>query len=105
MSDRKQDMGSAGVSPQPNKDLVFPIWRLEGRVREQLRQGVKTLSGSVVALAVSSSMFTYVRMIGNELIVKYVEGCVAVSASALLTGEEVKVYDATIHNICSGVDI
>jgi hypothetical protein len=89
----------------PHKDPVFPIWKLEGQVREQLRRGVKTLSGSVVAVSVGSSAFTYIRKYDNDLIVKYIDGCVTVTASAKLMGEEVKVYDVAVHNICSKVDL
>jgi hypothetical protein len=101
----KKHSSSTGASSPLNNDAVFSVWKLEGQVREQLRRGVKTTNGSVVALSVGSSTLTYVRIIGNELIVKYVEGCVVVSAPALLAGEEVKVYDATIYNICSGANI
>jgi hypothetical protein len=41
----------------------------------------------------------------DDLVVKYVEGCVVVTASAKLLGEEAKVYDVAMHNICSEVDI
>jgi vacuolar-type H+-ATPase subunit E/Vma4 len=100
---QKQNITS--VSPQTN-DSFFPIWRLERQVAEQLRRGVKTIDGSTVAVSIGSSTFTYVRKIGNELVVKYVEGCVVVTASAKLAeGEEVKVYDVSVHNICSRVDI
>ncbi len=98
----KQNINS--VSSQTN-DLVFPLWKLERQVAEQLRRGVKTQSGSVVAVSVGSSMFTYVRHHGGVLVVKYIEGCVAVTASAEVAEEEVKVYDVSVHNICSRVDI
>jgi len=97
---KKQGMGSPG-----KEDLVFPIWKAEGQIKEQLHRGVKTINGSVVAVAISSSAFTYVRKIGNELVVKYVEGCVVTTASAKLAGEEVKLYDVSVHNICSRVDL
>jgi hypothetical protein len=100
-----QEKDKSAEEMLPHKDPVFPIWKLEGQVREQLRRGVKTLSDSVVAVSVGSSAFTYVRMIGDDLVVKYVDQCVAVTASAKLVGEEAKVYNVTVHNICSKVDL
>jgi hypothetical protein len=96
---QKQNTGSP-----PNEN---PVWKLEGQVREQLRRGVKVLGGAVVAVSVGSSMFTYIKKLDNELIVKYIDGCVVVTASAwlLATEEEVKVYDVSIYNICSKVDL
>ncbi len=90
-----------GTSPL---DRDLPIWRLERQIAEQLRRGVE-VNGSVVAVSVGSSMFTYVRLIGNDLIVKYIEGCVVVTVSAKAVGEEVKVYNVAVHNICSAVDL
>ncbi len=101
----QQNIDSVEASPRPNEDPVFPMWKLERQVAEQLRRGVKTLSGSVVAVSIGSSMFTYVAKHGNELVVKYVDGCVAVTASAEVVGEEVKVYDVSVRNICSSADI
>ncbi len=101
----QQNIDSVGASPRPNEDPVFPMWKLERQVAEQLRRGVKTLSGSVVAVSIGSSAFTYVRRIGGDLVVKYVDGCVAVTAFAKLLGEEAKVHNVTVHNICSAVDL
>ena len=99
-----QEKTATGAS-SPIKDPVFPIWKIEEQVREQLRSGVKTLGGAVVAVAVGSSAFTYIKKYDNELVVKYVDGCVAVTASARLVGEEVKAYNVDVHNICSRVDL
>jgi len=99
-----QEKTATGAS-SPVKDPVFPLWKIERQVAEQLRRGVKVLDGSVVAVSTGSSMFTYVRKIDNELIIKYVEGCIAVTVSAVLIGEEVKVHNVTVHNICSGVEL
>jgi len=105
MTSHEKDKSPGGMPPLV-ENLVFPVWQLERQVAEQLRRGVKTLSGSVVAVSVGSSMFTYIRKQVNELIVKYIDGCVVVTASAwLLAEEEVKVYDVSIHNICSSVDL
>jgi hypothetical protein len=92
-------------SSQPNKDPVFPIWRIEEKVREQILRGVKTSGGAEVAVSVGSSTFTYIRKIGNELTVKYIDRCAVVTATANLVGDEVKVNNVTIHNICSEADI
>jgi hypothetical protein len=90
----------------PIEDPISAIWKLERQVAEQLRHGVRTSDGSTVAVSVGSSMFTYVRRIGNELIVKYVGGCVVVTASARLVEEtKVQVHSVSVHNICSNVDI
>jgi hypothetical protein len=104
MSQEKQHTSPAGASPL-GKDPIFPIWKLEEQVREQLRRGVRTLSGAVVAASIGSSMFTYVSKTGDKLLVKYVDGCVVITAYAILMGEEVKVNNVTVHNICSRVDI
>jgi hypothetical protein len=105
MCSQEKAVGSVGV-PSPSKDPGFPMWRLERQVAEQLRYGVRSADGSVVAVSIGSGMFTYVRRVGSELIVKYVEGCVAVTASAKLVEEtKVQVYDVSIHNICSAVDL
>jgi hypothetical protein len=103
MTSQEKDKSAGEMSP--HKDPVFPIWELEGQVREQLRRGVKVLGGSVVAVSVGSSSFTYVRMSADDLVVKYVDGCVAVTASAKQVEEEAKVYNVTVHNICSKVDL
>jgi len=97
--------GSAGASHPPVKTMFFPIWKLEEQVREQLRRGVKTPGGAEVAVAVGSSAFSYIKKYDNELIIKYVEGCVAITATAKLIGEEAKVYNVDVHNICSKVDL
>jgi hypothetical protein len=91
----------AGASSPPDPQ----IWKLEEQVREQLRRGVRVLGGAVVAASVGSSAFTYIKKYDNELIIKYVDGCVAVTASVRMAGEEAKVYNVTVHNICSRVDI
>ena len=104
MTSQEKDSKSAG-EVSPHKDPVFPMWQLERQVAEQLRRGVRTADGSDVAISVGSSMFTYIRKVGNDLIVKYVDCCVAVSVSAKLVGEETKVYSVTMHNICSEVDL
>jgi len=104
MTSQEKDSKSAG-EVFPHRDPVFPMWQLERQVAEQLRRGVRTADGSVVAISVGSSMFTFVRKVGDDLIVKYVDCCVAVSVSAKLVGEEAKVYSVTVHNICSEVDL
>lgn len=50
-------------------------------------------------------MFTYVRRNADELIIKYIDGCVVITAYAKLAGEEAKVYNVTAHNICSRVEL
>jgi len=95
---------SVGASSPPDGP-VFPIWKVERQIAEQLHRGVKTIDGSVVAVSVGSSMFTYVRHRDNVLVVKYIDGCIAVTASAEVAGEEVKVYNVSVHNICSAVDL
>jgi len=104
MSSEKTASSAGGMSP-PDKDYVFPLWKIERQIAEQLRRGVKVRDGSDVAMSVGSSMFAYVRKIGDELIIKYVEGCIAVTVSAVLMGEEAKVYDVSVHNICSRVEL
>ena len=103
MASQENDKPAGGTPPVENP--VFPIWQLERQVAEQLRRGVRTADGSVVAISVGSSMFTFVKKVGDDLIVKYVDCCIAVSVSAKLVGEEVKVYNVTVHNICSEVDL
>lgn len=89
----------------PKEDPVFPIWKMEEQIKEQLWRGVKTLGGAVVAVTVGSSTFTYIRRFDDELTVKYVDGCVVVTASAILTEEGAKVHNVSVYNICSSVDI
>jgi len=101
MSSEKTAVGESS----PVKDPVFPLWKIERQVAEQLRHGVKLLSGAEVAVSVGSSMFTYVRRNADELIIKYIDGCVVITVSAVLMGEEAKVYDVSVHNICSGVEL
>ena len=108
MTSHEKDKSPGGMPPLENP--VFPIWQLERQVAEQLHRGVRTTDGSVVAISVGSSMFTFVKKVGDDLIVKYVDCCIVVSASAKLVGnklvkKEVKVYDVTVHNICSKVDL
>ena len=101
----EKNTGSAGASPPHIKDPVFSIWKLEEQVREQLRRGVRTPGGAEVAVATGSFAFTYIKKYDSELVVKYVEGCVAITATAKLAGEEAKVYNVTAHNICSRVEL
>jgi hypothetical protein len=101
MSSEKTAVGES----YPVKDPIFSLWKIERQVAEQLRRGVRILSGAEVAVSVGSSMFTYVRRNGNELIIKYIDGCVVITAYAKLAGEEAKVYNVTAHNICSKVDL
>jgi len=105
MASQENDKSAGGTPPVEN-----PVWQLERQVAEQLRRGVRTADGSVVAISVGSSMFTFVKKVGDDLIVKYVDCCIAVSVSAKLVGnklvkKEVKVYNVTVHNICSEVDL
>jgi len=103
MTSKEKDKSAGGMPPLENP--VFPIWQLERQVAEQLRRGVRATDGSVVAISVGSSMFTFVKKVGDDLIVKYVDCCIVVSVSAKLVREEAKVYNVTVHNICSKVDL
>jgi len=93
-------------SPNPTKsDREIPtLWKLEEQIREKLKHGVRALDGSFVAV-LGSPAFTYLRYRGDMLFAKYIDGCVVVTASAEVAGEEVKVYDVSVHNICGDADI
>jgi len=89
------------TSNQQCEQNVPDLQKIADEIRVKLRRGVELSNGNVVAVNLSATHATYVKLRQNDVEVVYTAGCVSVHVDAVVVATDVEIRNVSLHNLCS----